>query len=220
MCPSPVNQPGKSENCSLGADVISCSWGEDDATEGYLKQIVAAWEKAGIVSVFAVGNAGPTCGTSVSPSDYEGVIGVGASSQDDDIMAYSSRGPANINSSMFAEIDPIPYTKLAPSIVAPGYDINGPSCNNNDGYKGFSGTSQAAPHVAGAAALLLSASPNLSPKQVMAALHKGANKKDLKDPDGNDSCGGIAWNTFPNYIYGYGRLDCLGAYNTLKKDIV
>ena len=40
MCPSPVNKPGKDENCSLGADVVSCSWGEDDATEPYLKKII------------------------------------------------------------------------------------------------------------------------------------------------------------------------------------
>ena len=215
MCPSPVNQPGKNENCSLGADVVSCSWGEDDATEPYLKKIISAWEKADMIPVFAVGNGGPKCGTSVSPSDYQGVVGVGASSQQDNILDYSSRGPANINGS--ALISSLPYTPLAPSIVAPGYDIQGPSCNSNDGYKGMSGTSQAAPHVAGAAALLLSTKPNLSSKQILQALHDGAEQKDLQDPDGDDSCGGIEWNKFPNYIYGYGRLDCYNAYTNLIK---
>eukprot|EP00945_MAST-04E_sp_MAST-4E-sp1_P001026 g1026.t1 len=222
MCPSPVNQPGKSENCSLGADVVSCSWGEDDATEPYLKKIVSAWLKGGIVPVFAVGNSGPQCGTSVSPSDYSGVVGVGATSSSDDILGFSSRGPAAINGSGVrfqkqAAVSDLPYTELAPAIVAPGFDIQGPSYKDDNGYSGMSGTSQAAPHVAGVAAILLSENSKLTPMDVRKALYSGASTESLQDPDtGSDHCGGVPWNKFPNYVYGWGRLDCEGALASLE----
>jgi subtilisin family serine protease len=209
MCPSPVNKPGLDENCTLGADVVSCSWGENDATEPYLKSTVRAWLKSGMVPVFAVGNSGPQCSTSVSPSDYQGVIGVGASDRNDNILGYSSRGPAKINGT---KPGPLPYTALAPAIVAPGFDIQGPSYKSDEGYIGMSGTSQSAPHVAGAAALLLSAYPKLMPTEILHALFAGASRSTLQDPDtGSDNCGGVAWNKFPNYIYGWGRLDCFAS---------
>ena len=49
------------------------------------------------------------------------------------------------------------------------------------------------------------------------AVTVATSQKDLQDPDGDDSCGGIEWNKFPNYIYGYGRLDCYNAYTNLIK---
>ena len=60
-----------------------------------------------------------------------------------------------------------------------------------------------------------SAKPSLSSQAVIKALQNGAARKSLQDPDGNDSCGGIKWNTFPNYIYGFGRLDVFNSYNNL-----
>ena len=215
MCPTPVDATTP-ENCSLGADVVSNSWGEDDATTDFLKPVVAAWLKAGIVPVFAVGNAGPTCSTSVSPSDYAGVLAVGATDHGDQICPFSSRGPAANGTS-----GPIPYSPLAPSIVAPGLSIAGPSYKG-EGYTDFSGTSQAAPHVAGAAAVLLSASPSgldgpPSPAEVAAALYKAAATASLKEPDrGKDTCGNVAWSTFPNFIYGNGRLDVYAALAEMR----
>ena len=143
MCPSPVNKPGQNENCSLGADVVSCSWGEDDATEPYLKKNNYGHGKKVMVPVFAVGNVFEMWNISVSVG-LPGVVGVGASSQSDNIMDYClSRGPANINSSVLTmHKDPLPYDALALKQVAPGYDIQGPSCKSNDGYNGMSGTSR------------------------------------------------------------------------------
>ena len=159
LCPTDLK--GKAANCSLGADVVSCSWGEDTDTTGFLKPAIAAYLKAGTVPVFAVGNAGPKCRTSVSPADYHGVLSVGASDKSDGVVAFSSRGPGANGTSGALKYDP-----LTPNILAPGLDISGPSCNDDSGYTGFSGTSQSAPHVAGAAALVLSKNPAFTIEQV------------------------------------------------------
>ena len=211
MCPTPTHA-STPENCSLGADVVSNSWGEDTATSDFLKPVIAAWLKAGMVPVFAVGNAGPQCGTSVAPSDYAGVLAVGATDKRDDICGFSSRGPA-ANSSA----GPLPFSPLAPSIVAPGLSIAGPSYDDISGYTGFTGTSQAAPHVAGAAAVLLSAAPHLSPAEVATALYDHASTS-LKEPDtGKEVCAGQGWPAFPNFIYGHGRLDVYAALKAVLR---
>ena len=201
LCPTPVGKTSPAD-CSRGADVVSCSWGDDNDHTTYLQQYIAAWIKAGTVPVFAVGNAGPKCATSVSPADYTGVVGVGASNNNDEIMAYSSRGPTT---------NATGYEALTPSIVAPGYDIEGPAPDDVTGYKGFSGTSQACPHVAGAAALVLSAAGEAAgTAEVKRALLESAQQKSLQGGSG-DTCGGRKWNEFPNFVFGYGRVDCLAA---------
>jgi subtilisin family serine protease len=58
--------------------------------------------------------------------------------------------------------------------LRPGSDVEG------DGFPNFSGTSAAAPHAAGVAALLLEANPNATPDQVYQALEISA--LDMEDP--------------------------------------
>jgi thermitase len=60
------------------------------------------------------------------------------------------------------------YGATAVDVFAPGQDIY--STSNTGGYKYMSGTSMAAPHVAGLAALLLARNPSLSTAQVKAAI--------------------------------------------------
>lgn len=223
MCPTSLNSDSDG-NCSLGADVVSCSWGEDDATTSYLQDIVSSWIAAGMVPIFAVGNAGPKCKTSVSPSDYVGVGAVGATDKKDNIVAFSSRGPATKHAG---------YSSLAPNIMAPGLSISGPS-KSGSGYTDFSGTSQAAPHVAGAAALLLSAKPSLSPSDVLDAIFESAVRTEnvcggddddcmrCGSPDGRadasltNETAAVSW---PNFNAGYGRLDCLAALRHVKPGV-
>lgn len=208
MCPTPVGKTTP-EDCSKGADVVSCSWGFASTYAPSFIQYVAAWTAADLIPVFAVGNYGPDCSTIAAPSDFSGVIGVGATDQKDNILGFSSRGPVATKTG---------YSTYVPAVVAPGSSIYGPACDSDSGYTGFSGTSQAAPHVAGVMALLRQANPTASVSDLYNALYSSADKVDLKAPPSSDEmCGGIMWNVFPNYIYGYGRLDALAAITAAQK---
>ena len=256
ICPSPLNSskqtqkdtlllPYDVDTCKpeLGADVISCSWGLDSAKSSQLSTYINAWITAGSIPVFAVGNDGPACNTVYSPADYTGVISVGGTDKSDEIASWSSRGPGpqslNDKHTIVTESKPIEnekegtflksdiYSRQTPTIVAPGMNIEGPSCSDDTEYTGFSGTSQACPHVAGVAALLLSMNQIYREQQkiydekfdhlfsseaVIDSIYSSADVDSLQEPTtGSDSCGNIAWNKFPNFIYGYGRLSAINA---------
>ncbi|KAL9163020.1 hypothetical protein ABFS82_06G015400 [Erythranthe guttata] len=78
------------------------------------------------------------------------------------IASFSSRGPNSLSPAV-----------LKPDIAAPGVDILGayiPTTSNPSGYLFESGTSMAAPHIAGIAALLKSLHPNWSPAAIKSAI--------------------------------------------------
>jgi subtilisin family serine protease len=137
---------------------------------------------AGILPVFAAGNGGPSPSTGYSPADNPDAFPVGSASNLDVIDDFSSRGPGCAGS-------------IYPDLTAPGDDIK---TTERYGYYAIeSGTSMAAPHVAGALALLLSAFPNLSADRQAAALESSAVDLGRAGPD-ND--------------FGFGRLDALAAF--------
>ncbi|KUP04160.1 hypothetical protein Q75_16370 [Bacillus coahuilensis p1.1.43] len=76
-------------------------------------------------------------------------------SQEDQMAIFSSRGPVTYN------------WLIKPDLVAPGVEIRS---TVPGGYMNLQGTSMAAPHVAGAAAILLQAHPEWSPSDVKSAL--------------------------------------------------
>jgi subtilisin family serine protease len=200
MCPTPVGSTVP--DCSKGANVVSCSWGNEGGDDDYMLNVTEAWETAGILGVFADGNDGPDCASAASPADYPQVLGVGATDKHDALVSFSSRGPS-ANSK---------WAQVVPALVAPGLLVPSAYYDADDSYYHLSGTSQACPLVAGTAALVKAANPAMSPAQVRAVLAASAFTEDLVAPaDGKPSCGGIEWSTFPNHIYGHGRLNASAA---------
>jgi len=128
------------------ADVISMSLG-GDATDGSDPASLAVDRavRLGVVVVIAVGNEGEYLQIR-SPGCAKQAISVGASFKQDEIATFSSRGPT------------LDY-RVKPDVLAPGVFINSTVPENLTGayYQLKSGTSMAAPHVAGSAALLLQA---------------------------------------------------------------
>lgn len=113
--------------------LINLSLGTSSNVQSFHDAIIRA-KAAGLVVVAAAGNTG---GAVVYPAAYPESIAVSATDINNVIASFSSRGP---------EVD----------LAGPGVSIY--STYKGTGYKTLSGTSMAAPHVAGSAALLLAAS--------------------------------------------------------------
>jgi serine protease AprX len=161
-----------------GAQVANCSWGSGPAMDGTGREAVAcdtAWG-LGLVIVKSSGNQGPGLSTLTTPADADGIIVVGATDRGGTaVQDYSSRGPAG--------------TRVRPHLVAPGgTEFDGMhSCLVGGGFgdAGF-GTSYAAPHVAGLAALLLAQSPGIEPDELRKKLLSACTRL----PAGNQSIQG------------------------------
>ena len=177
-------------NLSLGHPVF-----EPAATDP-LVMLVEALSRQGVVVVAAAGNRGSDgeSGQSVyqsitSPGNAPSAVTVGAEhtngslARSDDVIAdFSSRGPTAFD------------REVKPDIVAPGYAVTSleapgsylllayPHLEVEPGYLHLSGTSMAAPVVAGAAALVLDANPELAAHTVKALLQFTAQRVPGVDP--------------------------------------
>lgn len=121
--------------------------------------------KEDITVVAAAGNSGPKEGTINSPAISPNVIAVGAC---DDRSASS---PKNCKVANFSSRGPTPDGIHKPDILAPGVKINSLS-NKGNGYHTLSGTSMAAPIIAGCTALLCEANPSITPVQIKETMTK------------------------------------------------
>lgn len=185
-----------------GADVLSNSWGSSPSSA-----IINAFRRArtkgrggkGCVIAVAAGNANRLHDF---PANLDDVLTVAASNEFDEPKTPDSRdGETWWGSSFGPKID-----LAAPGVHNRTTDIPGEGGYNSaakpdgDYVTDFNGTSSATPIVAGAAALVLSANPDLSESEVRAILRATA-----------DKVGPLPYIDGRNDRMGHGRLNVLGA---------
>ena len=172
---APEGDPG------LAPDVVNNSWGSEVSADELFRPDVAALRAAGILPIFSAGNEGPGSGSVGNPASYPESFAVGSVDNERTVARSSGRGPS-------------PWKEIKPEVVAPGANVI--SAFPGGGYRMSSGTSMAAPHVTGLAALLLQADPDLMPDQLEALL------KTTASPPGT---------VVPNNVYGWGLVNAYAA---------
>ncbi len=177
----------------LGPQIITCSWGSHhpsgplSAADQVLAAAIAAAVASGIIVIFSAGN-----GHYGFPGMHPDVISAGGvfMNPNETLQAsnYASSFPGNVYPGRACpdlcglvgmkpkaiyimlpvepgdEIDSTPWN--VPGGLQGGTHPNGDETTNSDGWGAFSGTSAAAPQLAGVAALIKQACPGLTPAQV------------------------------------------------------
>lgn len=148
------------------ARVINMSLGAEAACQTSMQSAIDFAVQQGSVVIAAAGNESQPA-ANVSPANCRNVITVGATGRAGNSASYTNYGP---------EVD----------VSAPGGDGNtgsgsilstvntGTTTTGDEAYGYMQGTSMAAPHVAGVAALMLAANPALSPAEVEQVLRDTA----------------------------------------------
>ena len=183
-----------------GAAVLSNSWGggapSDSISRAFGRARTQGRNGLGAVVAIAAGNGQLPIDF---PGDLPGYVTVGASTPRDERKTKTSSDGENWWGSNFGPT----LSLLAPGVFISTTDISGPSgYDPGDFTKTFNGTSSATPHVAGAAALMLSANPGLSAPTVRTMLGQTAKT--------------IAGQTGWTPELGFGRLDVARAVSVSK----
>lgn len=207
-----------------GADVLSMSLGIANSSisdREMIRQTCVNTLQAGIAASVAAGNDAESQNTYpipnnvrvpgscpapwIHPDQQENagelscVISVGAVNKNNNVANFSSRGPVTWQETSFGDY---PYNPgiglIRPDVCAPGTDIISLS-HTNDDYTKMSGTSQAAPNVAGIICLMLSKKPEMTPAEISMVLETSAVK--LSEHKNNET--------------GSGKVDALAAINAI-----
>ena len=175
-----------------GADVLTNSWGVDPPSTDIMEELENARtlgrDGLGCVIVAAAGN---DYGSVAFPATLPTVLAVSASNEHDHPKTPQSPDGYGWGTNHGPEID-----VAAPGVHNATTDISGGGSTNDDYMTNFFGTSSAAPIVAGACALVLSANPGLSEAEVRHVITSTAEK-----------VGPIAYADGRNDFFGNGRLN-------------
>lgn len=183
------------------ADVLSNSWGGGPAVDVIRRAIDRARTRGrkgkGAVVVFAAGN---NDGPISFPGSLEQVVTVGASNQWDDRKSRTSKDGETWWGSNYGK----PLDLVAPGVRIATTDIHGAAGYSADDFTlTFNGTSSAAPHVAAAAALILSVMPGLNEQTVSSILNASTDQLTRK----------TGWDKY----VGFGRLNIFSALRLSRR---
>ncbi len=178
-------------NIVRGKFKIKVTSDKDQEVRGYVVDVTQSWSgNARWINSNAITDASNIC----FPSTADSCIAVGAYVFNEgwmdvvgELASYSSKG-YNLTG------------KLGVDITGPGHSTF--STQKDNSYQIFSGTSSAAPHVVGAAALLLQYDPKLTHEKIRAILINSARKDNFTGD-------------VPNGDWGYGKLTIEGAVRYL-----
>jgi serine protease AprX len=164
---------------TYGIRVMNLSWGVPSTQAPSVDPLNYAVQRlwtSGVTVLVAAGNSGPSTGTIMKPGDDPMVITVGA---------YDDRSDLNVDNDVvpaWSSQGPTAQGVAKPDLVAPGRSLvatrspgstverENPKALVSPSYIKGSGSSEATAVTAGAAALMLSNNPALTPDQVKAAL--------------------------------------------------
>ncbi|MCB0063078.1 MAG: S8 family serine peptidase [Caldilineaceae bacterium] len=143
LCPTDLSGDLDTADCSKAPDAVNNSWGSANPVTDLFRPIIRTLRAANIAPVFAAGNPYADAGSIGTPANAPEAITVGATDSSDVVAYFSGRGPSYYPG------------EQKPEFSAPGVSVN--SAIGTSSYGTASGTSMAAPHVAGLIALMVSA---------------------------------------------------------------
>ncbi|HEY7282771.1 MAG TPA: S8 family serine peptidase, partial [Actinomycetota bacterium] len=220
----------------LSPSIISCSWGSDNqfgplsAADAALAAAIAAAVANNIIVVFSAGN-----GHFGFPGQHPDVISAGGTTMEIDGTFHASNYASGFVSNIYAGRNAPDVTGLVGMLPRAAYIMlplepndeidqdlatsgafpNGDETLPNDGWAAISGTSAAAPQLAGVCALIRQACAHLTPAEVRDILKNTA--RDVTTGTCNPRPGmGTAAGPGPDIATGYGLVDAAKAVLVAK----
>ncbi|NJM08332.1 S8 family serine peptidase [Candidatus Gracilibacteria bacterium] len=208
---APTQLDGTAPRPDLRPHIVNNSWAVSNGGDTSYTGFVAAWRAAGMFPVFVSGNGGfdDGCSSVQSPGDYPNGPTVGALTAEGLLASFSAIGPS---------LD----GQLKPDLTAPGERVVSTFASGTQpSFGSLSGTSMAAPHVAGTVALLWSANPQLigNYERTYAALTASADPRTGDSRFVGNTFAQCTTETVPNNVYGYGALNAYAAVAEARVDI-
>jgi subtilisin family serine protease len=189
-----------------GARVLSMSFGWNAWSHAIIDPAIQYAFDANVVVCVATHNYN---GPITYPATHPLVIACGASDQADNRKSPTSPDGEGWGSNFGPEI-----AVVAPGVLCPSTDrLAGAGYDAGDYVPDFNGTSAATPHVAGLAALLISADQTLTNVEVRAIIESTAAKAGVTPYAIDPGHANGTW----NQEMGYGRIDVLAALQVVSK---